>query len=514
MHSVVRTFALHGVDAIPVEVQVVVSSGYPQMTLVGLPDTSVRESKERISAAFRQADISLPPKRTTVNLAPAEVKKEGSGFDLPIALALLAAHGLVETERIERLFAIGEISLDGRLLRVRGALPCALAAARSGGTLLLPAGNVSEVEGVDGLEAVGLSSLRELALWLDGGDVCSPAAARSVEGSTPRAAGVDLSSIGGQLVAKRALEIAAAGDHNLLFVGPPGTGKTLLAQALPSILPPLTDVESLEVTIVHSVAGLLREGAVRVRTRPFRAPHHTVSAAGLVGGGAIPRPGEVSLAHRGVLFLDELPEFRTGVLDLLRQPLEEGEVRIVRAGRSVRFPSRVSLVAAMNPCPCGFLGSEKPCRCTPSQVQRYRGRIGGPLLDRMDLHVEVPTLIAKELPIVSNDGLRGDASSAVAERVLEARRLQIERYAGLDGVFANAHLDHDEVPRQCVVDGRGRALLERAADAFGFSARAIHRCLRVSRTIADLGGRGAIEPEHVLEAIQYRVLDRSVQVTA
>lgn len=515
MGAIIRTFALQGIEAVPIEVQVVAGDGYPQTTLVGLPDTAVRESKDRILAACRHTDLKLPPRKVTVNLAPAELRKEGSGFDLPIALGLLVAHGLVPPTRLVGVAAIGELSLDGRLLRVRGALPCGLAAARGGERLLLPASNLAEVAGLGGPPALGFRTLDEVVRWAEGDDAfLGVPATTAVVPPTLRSPGVDLSSIGGQLAAKRALEIAAAGDHNLLLVGPPGTGKTLLAQALPRILPPLEEAEALEVTIVQSVAGFLPEGTVRTRVRPFRAPHHTVSAAGLVGGGANPRPGEVSLAHRGVLFLDELPEFPAGILDLLRQPLEEGEVRLVRAGRAVRFPSRVSLVAAMNPCPCGFLGSEKPCRCTPGQIQRYRARLGGPLLDRMDLHVEVPALRSEELPIVGTLPGTGESSDEVARRVAGARRCQAARYADLDGVFANAHLRHEEVLRRCVVDSRGRAILEKAADTFGFSVRAVHRCLRVARTIADLAGDEEIAGAHVAEAVHYRMLDRRAQPVA
>jgi magnesium chelatase family protein len=553
---------------------------------VGLPDTAVRESRERVFTAFRATGIKVEPRKTTVNLAPAEIRKEGSAFDLPIALGILAAHGVVPEASLEGLMVAGELSLSGEVRPVRGALAMGLAASRLGARLLLlPARNLAEVGTMPGLAVRGCSSLREACSWLTGEELedsaddewktarrppgtdrprCGAAeeepsvrgahgnathfepgagsaggaasARRSTPASPPPYPEVDFAQIAGQAAARRALEVAAAGGHNVLLIGPPGTGKTLLARALPAILPEMEEQEALEATLVHSVAGQLREGVHRIPRRPFRAPHHTVTAAGLVGGGAIPRPGEISLAHCGVLFLDELPEFRAAVLNLLRQPLEEGQVRIVRAGRTVRFPCRFALAAAMNPCPCGFLGHPvKPCRCTPHQVRAYQARIGGPLLDRIDLHVEVPALSSRE--VVSSTSVRTETSVMVRARVEAARAIQRERFArdlgdvgelggtsrghggddrsgvagmepGWPNVFCNSQMSLEQIDRFCELRPGTRAFLERAVESLSLSARGVHRSLRVARTIADLEGGGPLTREHVAEAIQYRWLDR------
>ncbi|MCA9726781.1 MAG: YifB family Mg chelatase-like AAA ATPase, partial [Candidatus Eisenbacteria bacterium] len=458
------------------------------------------------------------------------VRKEGSAFDLPIALSILAAHGLIPEDRLTGLMVAGELTLAAEVRPVRGALAMALTAARVGArTLLIPERNRAEVGHVAGIEVVGCDSLVEACSILMGeetpedrgrrGRVSRPGEGTGGTGGTasahesPPVPGplsppeVDLAQIAGQPAARRALEVAAAGGHNLLLIGPPGTGKTLLARALPAILPEMDEEEALEATLVHSVAGQLREGVHRLRQRPFRAPHHTVSAAGLVGGGAIPRPGEVSLAHCGVLFLDELPEFRTPILNLLRQPLEEGSVRLVRAGRTVRFPCRFALAAAMNPCPCGFLGHPvKPCRCTPHQVRAYQGRISGPLLDRMDLHVEVPALSARE--VAASTSVVAEGSLAVRARVDAARIIQRERYADRAGIYCNSQMALEQIEELCGLTAGVRAFLERAVESLSLSARAVHRSLRVARTVADLDGDGPVLREHVAEAIQYRWLDR------
>lgn len=509
--AAIETFTVFGVHATSIEVQVAVSDGYPVTTIVGLPDAAVRESRERIDGAFRASGMSPPPRKTVVNLAPAELRKEGSALDLPIALGILAAHGVIEPERLRNVVAVGELSLDGRVLPIRGALACALAVQERGtGELLLPAANRKEVEGLAGVAISPIQSLEALKCWISGEPIPPPVSdedASSAPLYEPDEK-VDFASIAGQHTARRALEVAAAGGHNVLLIGPPGTGKTLLASALATILPPMDESERLEATLVHSVAGRLRGNTSRIESRPFLAPHHTVTAAGLIGGGFSPRPGEVSLAHGGVLFLDELPEFRSGVLDLLRQPLEEGEVRLVRGGRAARFPCRFMLVAAMNPCPCGFLGSHRPCRCTEGQTKRYRGRVGGPLMDRIDLHVLVPQLRAEEISATVGPRVEAESSETVAARVRKARDRQTERSRARGWkVRSNAEIDLTQLPDACAVGRQERALIERAVESMGLSARAVHRCLRVARTIADLEGSEEIRTGHLAEAIQYRGTD-------
>ncbi len=524
--ATVETFTLVGIEAVSVEVQVSVDSGYPQVSLVGLPDTSVRESRERISAAFRSSGLRLPDRHVTVNLAPAELRKEGSGLDLPIALGILLASGQVPADALRATPVSGELALDGSVRAVRGALSMALAAEASHRRrLILPEANLAEAVGVGDVRLVPVSSLSEIVAALNGGEPLKEVVATTaVDPSTPvpeaaarRREYVDLTRIRGQAGPRRALEIAAAGGHNLLFVGPPGAGKSLLAQALPGILPRLDPREALEATVVHSVAGLLAPGARRLTERPFRAPHHSITGAGLVGGGAWPRPGEISLAHRGVLFLDELPEFRGSVLDLLRQPLEEGTISLVRAGRSVRLPCRFQLVAAMNACPCGFTGHpRRACRCTPHQVASYQGRIGGPLLDRLDLHVDAPPVTAQELmgasdersEIASSESISAESSATVRARVEAARELQRARFADREGVFCNAQMGLVDLERHVRLAPKPHGMLHAAADRFSLSARAVHRSLRVARTIADLAESEEIEARHVIEAIGYRMLDR------
>jgi len=520
VHAQMESYTLHGIEAVPVEVQVACGEGYPITTLVGLPDAAVRESKERILAAFRSTLPAIPPRKTTVNLAPAELRKEGSGFDLPIALSILAAHQIIEPGRLRGVAAIGELSLRGRLHRTRGALAVALAAARNEvRTLLVPRENEAEVSGVEEVEIEPIGSLGEACRFLgvpseklhdEMDDDDAPARRVRAQVFCPAPSAVDLSIIRGQQSAKRALEVAAAGGHNLLLVGPPGTGKTLLAQAMAAILPPLSDGEALEITLVQSVAGTLPEGTVRAQVRPFRAPHHTVTPAGLIGGGLYPRPGEVSLAHGGILFLDEVPEFRAGVLDLLRQPLEEGSVRLVRGGRAVRFPCRFSLVAAMNPCPCGFLGHPtKACRCTGRQVQSYQGRVGGPFLDRMDLHVEVPAIGAvSEALVPRRRSLQAESSAAVGDRVGRARKRQHLRFRELPSVECNSQMSLDHLEEFGRLAAGERAFLERAAESLALSPRGIHRTIRVARTIADLADAETVEKEHLAEAVRYRRMDR------
>jgi magnesium chelatase family protein len=496
-----RTAALFGVDACPVQVEVDVSFGLPGFTMVGLPDASVRESRDRVRSAIRNSGYEFPPHRITVNLSPADVRKAGASFDLPIALGLLAAQGVVERRHVADLVVLGELSLDGSIQGTRGVLPIAAAARREGlAGILLPMVNAGEAAVVSGLGVFPVASLAEAVAMLNQPPSPPPSIAAQ---AAPRLTVVaDLADVRGQLVPRRAVEIAAAGGHNLLLIGPPGSGKTMMARRVPGILPPLTFEEALEATAVHSVAGLLSPGAGLLADRPFRAPHHTISEAALVGGGSQPRPGEVSLAHHGVLFLDEMLEFSRHVLEVLRQPLEEGRVAIARAARTAIFPARFMLVAAMNPCPCGYLGdSLRECRCTPQQVARYRDRLSGPLRDRLDLIVEVPALPSSSLTAAD----AGERSARVRERVVQARDRQRARYAGR-GIRTNAELSPALMTRFCALDAATVRLIDAAVRRLALSARGFDRVRRVARTLADLGGADAIQLDHVAEALQFRLL--------
>jgi magnesium chelatase family protein len=500
-----------GIDARPVQVEVDVKNGLPQTHIVGLPDAAVRESRERVRSAVRNCGFDLPPRVVVVNLAPADLRKQGNHLDLAIALALVAAHGHLAEEHLEGRLLAGELALDGTLRPVRGALSIADLARRLGcRELLVPRENGAEAAGLGAVPVVAVADLGEAIAHLTAVDPLPHVDAVPYDEEPPDGQ-PDLAEVRGQETAKRALEIAAAGGHNLLFVGPPGCGKTMLARRLPALLPPLDREEALAVTKVHSLVAEKPPSGL-LRTRPFRSPHAGISLAGMIGGGSgVPRPGEVSLAHNGVLFLDELPEFQRGALEALRQPLEEGRVTVVRSRARLSFPARVTLLAAANPCPCGSLGdSRKECRCTPGAIERYRGRVSGPLLDRIDLHVELPAVGLADLSRGP-----GETTAAVAARVAAARERQRQRFA-VAGLAAggespvNTALSPDDLARVARLDAAGQSLLDAAFHRLGLSARAVHRILKVARTIADLAGAERLGAAHVAEAIQYRSLERGV----
>ena len=507
MISFLHSASVQGIDACLIDVEIDISSGLPVFSIVGLPDTSVKESRDRVVSAIKNSGFDFPTKKITVNLAPADIKKAGGAFDLPISLGILASSGIIEKKSLQNFCAIGELSLDGKLRPVKGILPIVLSLHKFGITqVIVPEKNKNEACVAKDIEIYPFTDLKDVIKFLKRETAVEPYKQDNISVQTDSTkSSIDFSDIKGQFFAKRAAEVACAGGHNMIMVGPPGSGKTMIAKRIPTILPSMSFEESVETTKIWSVSGLVQAGESLITNRPFRSPHHTTSSVALIGGGSYPKPGEVSLAHNGVLFLDELTEFRRDVLEVLRQPLEDKVVTVSRAKNTLSFPASFMLIASMNPCPCGNYGSDKECTCNPYQVKRYRSKISGPLMDRIDIQVEVPALKIDE--ITSNQTVTNETSQQIKERVIKARNIQYERFKGKN-IYCNAQMGPKEIKKYCVLEEKAGLMLHNAIEKLGFSARAYDRILKVARTIADLAGSQIIQQNHIAEAIKYRNLDK------